>query len=993
MKYKGHLTLLITFITIYKSVVYSIDCAILYDPQLNTDSVLSKVYKEEMENIGLSVAFLNANQIMDSDQFNATNYKAILLLNSPSFPINAQDNLKKFIEDGGDIVFLGGVFLSEPYTFSQNSWVTQKNISNQLAEAKRDTFLDFKTFVDTDYSRDTNDLNRIAEKTITETGIKFSNLMNTKGWDTHIFSVKPHSQPMGIIHFQAKANKYVTEVNIEVTENDGSRWITNFQPNQQFETHIFSNNDFQYFRGGSNRKDTIVNFANINTIRFGYAEGLTQHYNGLNEVWINEISFYGPEWAVDFKKLFKHEFPIFNHIGYSKYQLENVSKISVHDGLFKDIIVDYRKEVSGYTALGIRLKNKSHFFPLLSAKDNYGRIKGWALGLLAYYDSPYKNSNFLVSGIEDIDFYYDKGVQKVIAKAVKEMTTGHFVHLAKTKLEKSINHDIPKVDSPKKFVTLSDDKKSFISPEGKSLFFVGVNYLGPFDRTASVSYLNPNFGMIEKDFIKAAKSGINLFRTWLPVRFFVKQKNREKFFSLCAKYNIYQFIHFRGDGLVNDNPCDIASLKREVESLARALKNQTMVIGYDLQNEPYLGDIGSLTLYGEKLPARNFSSYEKYKDIVGEYKIQNLLNTRPTGFKTIPSWIEGEDAKNIATSILMWELISSDTVNGGKDYSTITGLRKIDLQGEYADIKKVVNDTFDIWATELISSIKKYDPNHMISIGFNYNYFQLPFIEKIDFFSHHVYQRPYTFDELQKNNTTLDRIAAQWPDKITMLGEFGYSTGDFVNGMILGEQASAIGEMMNYLSAYANGHSGVMKWMLDDRPLPTFFDATPWSVGPEANMRYEEGFGFFFHDGTEIGDPKAISHALNFFSEHIETSSDRGEYTPYETENQISAGFVYESNSALFVGDSKFNSEILEFDFPNPAIVMLSWTNHQVKIMSTCDGIVKINFSNFPTDYKFMIKSMSIEGRMGEEINIGKENTVSLHLLSGQVVSISNKHD
>jgi hypothetical protein len=254
----------------------------------------------------------------------------------------------------------------------------------------------------------------------------------------------------------------------------------------------------------------------------------------------------------------------------------------------------------------------------------------------------------------------------------------------------------------------------------------------------------------------------------------------------------------------------------------------------------------------------------------------------------------------------------------------------------------------------------------------------------LNFVSHHVYDRPDSYEKVMSNVTTLDRIQGAWSDRPITFGEFGYSNGIITaGGSYLDFHTSAVGEMIHYLYALAHGFDGVMKWVLTDWHWDVIAKAA--EKGRKTQI-YEAYFGMYWYDGNPdgLGRPKPICYSTKFLRDYVDENGPGGTLEIRHAANPIGTGYVYKGRNALFIGNSEYRSPELEFHSRRPANVMLTWGANGIKLMSTGDAEVSIDPSRFVS--ALTAEQAKIEGQTA---SVGRQNgRISLRLLEGETIHI-----
>jgi hypothetical protein len=364
------------------------------------------------------------------------------------------------------------------------------------------------------------------------------------------------------------------------------------------------------------------------------------------------------------------------------------------------------------------------------------------------------------------------------------------------------------------------------------------------------------------------------------------------------------------------------------ERVARMYAGEPMVLGYDIQNEP--------------APA-------------GVLRVEHAA-----------------DAAGMASA---WTEATGPLARGSG--STFPGLS--------GKLNTPLDAVFGQWIGRHIAAIRKHDKEHLITVGYNSPLAALPANAQLDFVSHHVYEAPLSFESVNINLSTMDRLAALWPDKPITLGEFGYSNGVIMpDGRYLDVHTSAVGEMLHWLYALAKGYDGCLKWVLTD---------WHWDVIGKAGDRgratqiYEAYFGTHYYDGNPggLGRPKPVAHGMRFLRDYVDANGPGGMIEVVRAKTSIGTGYVYRSRGGLFVGDVMFDSPELTFRAAQPANVMVMWDAKTIRVMSTADAVVSLAPGPFVPEIP--PRAARLKGAHGEVHAEG--DRIVIEMLEGETVEIA----
>jgi len=364
------------------------------------------------------------------------------------------------------------------------------------------------------------------------------------------------------------------------------------------------------------------------------------------------------------------------------------------------------------------------------------------------------------------------------------------------------------VEEPKKVVHLnSTDYDHLFDPENKSFFIIGANYEGYFDRCWKMwnnAYFNTD--LIDLDFQKAKNAGINALRIFVQNDLASDIINGDfakldAVVSIAEKYGIYLIITFQ------DYSASTQSILQVDNLIAKHLSEKSIILAYDLKNEPQKNDIINQTSWTQCL-------MNKYIDTA-------TLNATWNSINSLYALNSSESISNVPVPSQKWD------------------------SPRWHDYVYCLNNSLDEWIKVRIQSIRSADTNHIITVGYNDPLlFSFSVNNQLDVMSYHIYINQMDYPSQLLKLQTLDVLRSLF-NKPFLLEEFGLSNN------ITDEATSANIELMTYEYIYRKGYAGAFKWMLNDNPVPT-------------QTLYEAYFGMY-----KTGDmPKPIVFVLKEFSDY-----------------------------------------------------------------------------------------------------------------------------
>jgi len=631
---------------------------------------------------------------------------------------------------------------------------------------------------------------------------------------------------------------------------------------------------------------------------------------------------------------------------YSVYELHSVIRVcdwEEQDWLPVRFAMD--GSFTGFSAVGFTTPHESVYVPLLAAQDTCQRVLGWAGGLLLHHAGPFAGSQWALFGVEDRSFYEGPQFTTLLVSILKTFQGGSLLNRALEE-EASCEKEGLRLQSPPG-APLRIRDGHFTYPDGRRFFLVGVNFWSSFD-TFYGGGVQWDADRLEKDFERMKRAGINAIRIHDFKRFAVEEQpyRWHTFLELCRRYQIYFLAglslgkhHFLEQGKT--------AMQDEARRFAKLLKDEPMLLGYDLQNEPYAWELS-------RAPFDDTTLAERFPVPKGAWQ----------------------------------EYFLSLKVCEGHWTSTFPGLEgKLSVPEEprLRQAYESTNALLAAWIGWLTEAIRSEDPTHPITVGYNTILDCLPANAPLDFVSHHVYEHPKDLEHVRINLTTMDRLKRIWPDRPITLGEFGYSSGDQMEEGYLDVYTQAVGEILHYLYALAHDYDGVMKWQLcDSDPNYQWRFATWRRTDPEEKRLRERRFGLFTPDGTPEGRAKPIAWATRFLRDAIDEGVAAGELELRSEDNPIATGYTFKGKNVLFIGGTQYFSPELTFRSDVPANVMLRWNDDQLVLMSTADTHLTLRPASFVS--KLKTQGIRLNGRVAGSQTSGDRFTLAL--LEGEVVQV-----
>jgi len=933
----------------------SYDVAVLSDDIEGLDVDFAEAIAAHLRDWGFGVTVLGCREVCESSLFNSDRFGCLVLPWSPGFPVEAGDELDAFVRSGGDLVLLGGHAFKEPVWRCGDQWHSTRDLTARLEAADWNVMTLFDGEDDSEWSlvSQADDTFSTAKRADGHAG---SGLLLdcrlTKGKCMFTRALEKGAIPPGhdLLSFYARSGNFFAKMMcLELVEEDGSRWMAPVHVSTRWQRVCLAPSCFEHRGGGEDRgrRGDVPRFSQAVELAVGLESETTPLRPGVHTFWIDELASCGFKAATgvdmpngfDVRCEIRFDGAFEDHEVYAMKKITRVRTFDQQD--YFTTPVDIEGEFEGISAFACDFHQQSQFVPLLSALDRHGRVRGWAARLVVNYSGPFKGGHWAFFGITTPAFYRGAPVRALLRELVTAFRTGDLLKKAWHEEQTSLAHSIKLATHKPQGLRIKDEGTGFVYEDGRPFFIIGVNYLGPFGRRFFRQWAPELF---EADFAKMQRFGINTVRIHAGSALYDDPVRLEALKECARRYGIYLVI------VVADHAGVFPTkelIRKRAHDIAGLFKDEPMLLGYDLQNEPNDGALAGLKVdggtLGELYPGHG--RWWAYVEWAGHDWREDFFDF---------PWVKGK-------------------LPVPQDETLAKGLEQTD-------------GLFRTWIGWYIDAIREVDKTHFTTIGHNTVYVCLDANERLDFISQHCYKRPINYENVVLNVTTMDRMKSVWPKKPISLGEFCCSGSWTAADRPIDVDTMSVYEMIHYLYPLAKGYAGAIKWQCNDIPTAYHHRHTAWI--PAAIRMHNQGWrhGMFYDDGTPGGAPKPLAYGLRFLSKYLQRGLPRAEIGLKRSENLIGTGYVFRAADALFVGDVSFDGHGLRFksDDGRPANVMLTWHGATLDVMATRDITVSLR-----PEVCLGVKgagNYSVEGAHGGLKT--DEDVLELLLLAGETVSV-----
>ncbi|NIT61916.1 MAG: cellulase family glycosylhydrolase, partial [Aliifodinibius sp.] len=288
------------------------------------------------------------------------------------------------------------------------------------------------------------------------------------------------------------------------------------------------------------------------------------------------------------------------------------------------------------------------------------------------------------------------------------------------------------------FVGIAENKRHLTKPNGQPFFIMGANYEGYFDRAWQMwddGKFNPS--LIIHDFRKMADAGLNTVRLFVSPALendvrandFAKL---DRVLQIAADHGQMVLMTFNDSH--NLNLAEVAALDAKV---AYRYQDDPIILGWDLENEPRFYNFAA-AIYPSNRPAPIQTNVlvSHYEPRVSQQEAIELQNQR-----RIPGHLNPQHAFYYINGLRYFIEFAEDANRWGAQMGkTVVDYMYSTDSAKWHKLIEVLNGTVAAWLAVRHTPVRQADPNHLITVGYNWLYFAgLSANRRLDFQQFHHY--------------------------------------------------------------------------------------------------------------------------------------------------------------------------------------------------------------------------------------------------------------
>jgi hypothetical protein len=398
-------------------------------PAMASPDSLSRILRQA----GMNTVLLNCRELGNANTFNHDEFEVVLLPYGPSFPVQAADNFRKFLRDGGKFLSTGGYAFDDLLERTTNGWQRPRppalpRVSQVLwryripADEIRDRGkLTFSGFLKAQNVRGSGMAYFAVYQFALDGGItEWQDVCRVRGsqdWKEfqHAFRVHPQSKTVELHAGLYQCSGVAWFDDVQLTDADGRKMVTTgfeepFDPDSAAEKQWRrSDKDLcavqsEVRHSGQRALQAALHYSLPPEERLNTRHGIPE--DGLT-VEPTQLGVFQPDYPLE-------------RVRFARPAYEQVI-----------LRPDWRVEhlLEGHAAAGVTGFEDARWIPLLNGYDRYGRLRGAAGALLRHYAGTYAGSSWAFFGVTNRDLFAesDAGAAEALVSIVRSLARDTYV--------------------------------------------------------------------------------------------------------------------------------------------------------------------------------------------------------------------------------------------------------------------------------------------------------------------------------------------------------------------------------------------------------------------------------------------------------------------------------------------------------------------------------------------------------------------------------------
>ncbi|MDH7603015.1 MAG: hypothetical protein QHI38_12800, partial [Armatimonadota bacterium] len=409
-------------------------------------SALVTAVRECIKAAGYETKEIGLEELCDPSKLKPVLFDLLVLPDSSVLPSAAAETIVGYLKGGGDIIALNTPMWRRALIRANGRWLTRDEYEREMAAVPPDHIVfDFASTGITGWYRSSSDMDVKTTWSVEDAGPGVGqcslhvSIPKLSGWDTlhHDAGPTPFPKNHSLTVLTAKGGPNTTQLSIEWTEKDGSRWIAVIPLTTEWRQYVLTPKDFRFWASVPNRGYPGDCFKPENAAKLAVGLAFTHTASvghGPHEYWVGPVGTASmkPEYQEFFGTIDTPKLDTLSP-SYKLFDCRDVGSLSVRDD---QVIVDQlnlpmpaavRSVHPRPTVNGFDKGRDWRWIPIVEARSAKGEWRGVPVAVTVHSDGAYKGSIWASFGIPDLNWYMSPPVLRLIEQIAKRMRNPLFL--------------------------------------------------------------------------------------------------------------------------------------------------------------------------------------------------------------------------------------------------------------------------------------------------------------------------------------------------------------------------------------------------------------------------------------------------------------------------------------------------------------------------------------------------------------------------------------
>lgn len=271
--------------------------AVFRETRPGDDEFLSRHIAGQVSAAGYAAEFIGINTLTNASALTTTRFDLLVLPAARSLPAVAAPAIEHYLKQGGDLLALGLPAWDAPVFELNGRWISRSDYERKLnSQRPLQLLFDFANADLQQWSRASDKFRNPVRHALTATdhGKALHVLIERfTGWETYQSPVLANPFPAGhtLTCFRARGAPPTTQLAVEWTERDGSRWIATVDLTPEWKHYALPPTAFKAWLPPPSRagKEDHLRVENATRFVVGIAHSHTALEGSRHEYWIADI--------------------------------------------------------------------------------------------------------------------------------------------------------------------------------------------------------------------------------------------------------------------------------------------------------------------------------------------------------------------------------------------------------------------------------------------------------------------------------------------------------------------------------------------------------------------------------------------------------------------------------------------------------------------------------------------------------------------------------